>query len=387
MNLRQTVNGIRAGVVRSRAQRGSQIGSEAALGPLHSQITKLVLSYEQLCCLRNAVGRMPSSPNTMRAKVGGVLVRVVQRMLFWYTPQIQRFQNATAMVAENVCSCMEAQLAATQRLFGELAEVRSEMRHHGVGGSVSPLPREAAQSSGDLCFEHLQFSLQNRMQGSEEACEPRLRDHLAAIDSLTPPIPDGAWLDIGCGRGDWLGMVAFAGHEAIGLDDNRAAVAHCIGSGLKAIAGDPLAYLRRAPDAHYAVISALHTLDRYSFRHASELIRESVRALKPDGVLLLESANPGSLIGEAEGAWRDPGQQRSPSASTIGFLLEYFGLHIILQFDLDAFPEERRLPFGELDFIKQLNSQLYGPRAYAMLGRRPRSLADSRENGTEDPSH
>jgi SAM-dependent methyltransferase len=384
MNLRQTVNGIRAGVVRSRAQRGSQIGPEAALGPLHSQITKLVLSYEQLCCLRNAVGRMPSSPNTMRAKVGSVLVRVVQRMLFWYTPQIQRFQNATAMVAENVCSCMEAQLAATQRLFGELAGVRSEMRLHGVGGPVSPLPREAAQSSGDLCFEHLQFSLQNRMRGTEEECELRLRDHLAAIDSLTPPIPDGAWLDIGCGRGDWLGIVACAGHEAIGLDDNRAAVAHCTGSGLKAMAGDPLAYLRRAPDAHYAVISVLHALDRYSFRYASELIRESVRALKPDGVFLLESANPGSLIGEAEGAWRDPGQQRSPSASTIGFLLEYFGLHTIVQFDLDAFPEERRLPFGELDFIKQLNSQLYGPRAYAMLARRPRGVADSREDGTQD---
>ena len=89
------------------------------------------------------------------------------------------------------------------------------MRLRGVGGPVSPLPREAAQGSGDLCFEHLQFSLQNRMRGTEEACEPGLRDCLAAIDGLTPPVPDGVWLDIGCGRGDWLGMVSCAGHEAM----------------------------------------------------------------------------------------------------------------------------------------------------------------------------
>jgi hypothetical protein len=32
---------------------------------------------------------------------------------------------------------------------------------------------------------------------------------------------------------------------------------------------------------------------------------------------------------------------------------------------------EERLPFGELEFIQQLNSRLYAPRRYALLARRP----------------
>ncbi len=55
---------------------------------------------------------------------------------------------------------------------------------------------------------------------------------------------------------------------------------------------------------------------------------------------------------------------------TAEFLLEYFGLCVILQKTLDGFREEQQLPFAELDLVRQLNSLLYGPRTYALLARR-----------------
>ncbi len=41
-----------------------------------------------------AIGRMPPVSSTWRARVGEVLVRIVRRMLFWYTPQIVSFNTA-----------------------------------------------------------------------------------------------------------------------------------------------------------------------------------------------------------------------------------------------------------------------------------------------------
>ena len=34
------------------------------------------------------IGVMPPVPKTLRGRIGSYVVRVVQRMLFWYTPQI-----------------------------------------------------------------------------------------------------------------------------------------------------------------------------------------------------------------------------------------------------------------------------------------------------------
>ena len=46
------------------------------------------------------VGRLPAQPPGFRARIGAVLVRLVQRMLFWYTPQITAFHNVVAEFAD-----------------------------------------------------------------------------------------------------------------------------------------------------------------------------------------------------------------------------------------------------------------------------------------------
>ena len=375
MNLRKTVDDIRAGVVRSAARRNGQTGSQDQFAQLREEFHRLVLSYEQLCSIRNAVGRMPPSPKTLRAKASSILIRIVQRMLFWYTPQIHRFHNATAAVAENVCASIEKQIAAMQRLSGEIAEVRSEMRLRGSAGALSSAAGRAAAHDSDPCFDHVRFAFQNKLRGTPQDRQESLRQHLSGLDGLAPPVPAGVWLDIGCGRGDWIGVAGAAGHEVIGLEDNRLAVAHCASVGLHATFCDPLDYLRQTPDDEFAVISAMHVLNRFSARYTAELIRESARALKPGGVFLVESLNPSSLAAAAEGAWSDLDSVRPVPVSAAEFLLEYYGLAVVLHRDIESCPEERRLPFPELDFIRQLNAELYSPAAYVLFAR-SRKAAD-----------
>jgi len=53
------------------------------------------------------VGQMPSAPLTWRARCGGVFVRLVRRMLFWYTPQIAQYQQASARAIREQVEAME----------------------------------------------------------------------------------------------------------------------------------------------------------------------------------------------------------------------------------------------------------------------------------------
>jgi O-antigen chain-terminating methyltransferase len=341
-----------------------------------------MLSYEQLFALRHCVGRMPAGPNTLRAKAGAVLVRIVQRMLFWYTPQIHRFHEAATAVVENVCSCMETETAAMRVMQDEIAQLRAEVRIQRA--AVGPASVEYGPlDSSDPRFEHLLFTFHNRTGGAPEVRAAELHKHLSDIDRLAPPVPAGPWLDIGCGRGDWLRIASAAGREAIGLEDNRVAAAHCAGLGLKAVHCNPLYYLRTSGDAQYAVVSAMHVLNLYPIRYVSELVRESARTLKPAGVLLVECANPASLVAAADDGWSDPAHVRPLPVRTVEFLLEYYGLRVVLQRDLGAFPEDQQLPFAELEFVRQLNTHMYGPRTYLLFARKPERGADSRTNHVE----
>src|ERR1035438_9960336 len=119
MNLRNVVDEIRGRVIRETHRRGASNVTCVALEPAQDEVARLIISYEQLYSLRDVVGRMPPSPNSLRAQFGGLGVRIVQRMLFWYTPQVHRFHNATVALAEHVCAAMDRHLAATRRIYAE----------------------------------------------------------------------------------------------------------------------------------------------------------------------------------------------------------------------------------------------------------------------------
>jgi len=85
-----------------------QAGIESALAALHG-------SYA-------LVGRLPPEPPTWRGRLGGRAVKLVKRMLFWYTPQIVRFQYSVVRAFEEQAKALEL---ANQRIRALEQEVRA----------------------------------------------------------------------------------------------------------------------------------------------------------------------------------------------------------------------------------------------------------------------
>ncbi len=291
------------------------------------ELAALRNAYQRLYQSRNAVGKMPPSPNTLRARIGGLLVRGVQRCLFWYTPQILQFQNDAVNALDSACTLIGRQSERTTALEKGAQKLRREALNNtreligresekiaGLELQVHELRQEVANRATDLIGRQsetiaaleqelqklrrevsnlkldvirpaahngvepglpnsFEFALQDRFRGSEAETAGKLQIYLETLRPLLPAIPGAQWLDIGCGRGEWLEAVAKLGYNILGLDSNPAAVDHCREKGLNAQETDALGYLRSLGHASAAVITAFHVVEHWPMQSVLTLAR------------------------------------------------------------------------------------------------------------------
>lgn len=168
-------------------------------------------------------------------------------------------------------------------------------------------------------------AFEDRYRGARDTIKDRLR----AYDGFTGPLcglPGGAVaLDLGCGRGEWLELLGESGIDARGVDLDDGMLAACRERGLAARHGDALAALRAQPDASLALVSAFHLVEHIPFELVRELIAEALRALRPGGLLILETPNPENLTVGATSFYMDPSHLKPLPPNLLAFAVEHAG--------------------------------------------------------------
>jgi len=353
-----------------------------------SDLARLHSAYNAAYTARNVVGSVPVLPNTFLGVVAGWAVRFAQRILFWYTPQIRYFNEATTSVLNRICSLEERQFRTFLAMSDRVERLEREMRLFRVAKAMEPvspalsepLPAPAQQRDkparsapymrSPIDPRDFYFELQGKFQSSVQADANRLEMYRSAIANLEPKVPSGTWLDIGCGRGKWLGMVQEGGYRAAGIDSNPAAVEQCRERGFEVTECDALQFLQSSDDQSFAAISAFHVLEHCPFEYCLNLVYQIARTLKPHGVLLIETPHAANLLMAAEQFWMDPTHIRPIPLPLMEFLFEYCGLDVVHRFEVNPRPESEHLPFRELELVDRLDLMLFGPQDYAMIGRR-----------------
>ena len=87
---------------------------------IRSALSALYTSY-------GLVGQMPPEPPTFRGRIGRQVVRLVQRVLFWYTPQIVHFQYSALRALEEQTKSLESAAAHLQDFKRSQEAVRESM--------------------------------------------------------------------------------------------------------------------------------------------------------------------------------------------------------------------------------------------------------------------
>lgn len=162
-------------------------------------------------------------------------------------------------------------------------------------------------------------------RGSRELIASRLVAYRPFVRALKSAFPDGAGVDLGCGRGEWLELLAAEGLSCQGIDLDDGMLADCRERGLAVEQGDALTWLRAQPDDGLALVSAFHMVEHLPFETLQTLIAEALRVLCPGGLLIMETPNPENLVVGTESFYLDPTHTRPLPAALLSFLARFHG--------------------------------------------------------------
>jgi 2-polyprenyl-3-methyl-5-hydroxy-6-metoxy-1,4-benzoquinol methylase len=154
-------------------ERNKSIEQAESSQPSSGELVELRSAIAALCSSYAIVGQTPPEPPTFRGRIGARLVKLVQRLLFWYTPQIVHFQYSALRAFESALRVFEEQLRSVQRLETENiqpleAELRSERRD-----------RQAAMTAAASRTE----ILERRLEALRLQALPRMDCEIARLSS------------------------------------------------------------------------------------------------------------------------------------------------------------------------------------------------------------
>jgi 2-polyprenyl-3-methyl-5-hydroxy-6-metoxy-1,4-benzoquinol methylase len=259
-------------------ERQQSIEQLEAAQPSSGELLELRSALGALYASYALVGQTPPEPPTLRGRMGARLVKLVQRLLFWYTPQIVHFQYSALQTFESALRVIERQANRVQQLETELQHERND-RETAVAAALSRAETVAAaalsrtetlerrletlrlqvfprinsdvmrlkaqqtvqegrmalliQAPGQPQREEglnreelhnmdaLYAALEDEFRGSRQEIKERLTLYLAklaeaGIGSESMPV-----LDVGCGRGEWVELLREHQLYASGIDLNR----------------------------------------------------------------------------------------------------------------------------------------------------------------------
>jgi len=164
----------------------------------------------------------------------------------------------------------------------------------------------AERSSAYAEFEEVFRGPEDRVRQLLEPYVELLREH--------EPV-----LDIGCGRGELLQLLAEAGVEARGIDIDPGMVERTRAKGLNVEQADAVSYLEGQSEGALGAVIAVQVIEHLSYEDLQRLFELSRRALAPGGLLVVETINPHSLPA-FKTFWVDP-THRAPIFPEVAYAL------------------------------------------------------------------
>ena len=288
-----------------------------------------------------ALLRLPNQVHAQREFAGYVLAQ---------NQEIADFINLT--VTERLNTLAHEQQATAGDFKQQVETMRADavaLRRH-VGDYTDPR------------LEPIYVALEERFRGSREEIKERFREYLPYVKENAPVI------DLACGRGEWLELLAENDIEARGVDSNSLQAIQCRARGLDVSEQDLFLFLHDVADASAGAITGFHIIEHLTFNALVALLDEVLRVLRPGGVVIFETPNPENLIVGSNYFYLDPTHRHPLPTELMEFLFKHRGFEQIEIIPLH--PWESGRVAGEGELAERFNAYIYGPMDYAVVGRK-----------------
>ena len=233
----------------------------------------------------------------------------------------------------------KASVAIAQQAAASLKREVERLAESGVpaspaSGSAAAPPDEAFSARLDA-YKYVGF--EDRFRGSREAIEARLASYLPLFDGAP-----GVVLDVGCGRGEFLDLLASRGLRARGIDLNAGMVEVCAARGLDVSQADAVGYLSAAADGSLGGIFAAQVVEHLEPAYLLRFLELAFHKLAPGGRLVLETLNPACWVAFFESYIRDITHAWPLHPETLQFLVTASGFpDAAIEYRSPVPPEDR----------------------------------------------
>lgn len=226
-------------------------------------------------------------------------------------------------------------------------------------------------------LDYLEF--ENRFRGTEEEIRHRQQVYVDRFRGVRGPV-----VDLGCGRGEFLVQLREAGIDAYGVDRHPDMVLRVREQDLRIEQDEALAHLASVEPGSLGGIFSAQMIEHLEASEVPRFFELAFDALAPDGVLVVETINPGSLFVFAHAFYVDLAHLRPLHWLTLRFLAEVTGFREVdVDFQSPPPPEFRPQPVGRADQpavdaaleridenFRRIDDILFGPQDYAVVARR-----------------
>ncbi len=317
------------------------------------------------------VGSLADALNVLRQRLEDSLRAEQERVS--RQDEIARRQGEVAGRQEEFRERTEGQLAEARRRAaiqdGRLAVL--EASGSAPAPARPPVPSPSLPAGVYSLFEE-------RFRGSPEEVAEKQRSYLPLLKGLPGPV-----LDVGCGRGELLRLLAAEGIAALGVEINPISASACKADGLEVEQGDGLTCLASRADRSLGAVVALQVVEHWTAEAIFAFLREARRVLAPGGILIAETINSDSLSA-LKAFFLDPSHVRPVPPDALRFLAEAAGfVDARIEYRAPLPPAERLEETSPND--AKLNRLLFGPQDYALIAYKPREPEnEKRETGNDE---
>jgi O-antigen chain-terminating methyltransferase len=294
---------------------------------------------------------------------------------------VAREQRFTAAVTSLAAAHDELRTLASVSHQASLAMKRELER---LVPAVTPHPtvRPAGEADAVAAFvpafdSYKYLAFENQFRGSQERIRERLESYLEYIEGTADV------LDVGCGRGEFLDLLAGRGVRARGLDLNHEMVELCRARGLDVAEGDVVSYLDAQPDASVGGLFAAQVVEHLQPAYLLRFLELAFHKLRPGAPLVLETLNPACWVAFFDSFIRDITHVWPLHPETLRYLVLASGFSaaqveyrspVPLRDRLQTVPESggatEDLAAVFNDNVAKLNARLFTYLDYAVVGRR-----------------
>jgi 2-polyprenyl-3-methyl-5-hydroxy-6-metoxy-1,4-benzoquinol methylase len=268
-------------------------------------------------------------------------------------------EDLTREVREDLTAQLAAVIdrQAAQERASALAEVGAET-----------LAVQARDGRGPFRPWYSSIRFEDEFRGSRDDLLARYRDVAERLAGCGPVF------DMGCGRGEFVELLAGMGIETWGVDLDAELVKAATDRGLPVEHGDGLRMLETMDDESLGGLVLIQVVEHLTPQEVVDLVDLATTKVRPGGKVLVETVNPQSLYVFAHSFYLDPTHLRPVHPAYLMFLFKEAGFASV--------NIEWRSPPPEADVLtevdepavdansRRLNQLLFAPQDYLLVAAR-----------------